>query len=116
MKVPLLAGRSLSATADSTGPGEALINRAMARKYWPNDDPIGRRFQLHTGGVGSPWSTIVGVVGDVRQIGIDTPAREEAYISCRRISGFEMTVVVRTDGEPARFGPATIEAIHSVDP
>jgi putative ABC transport system permease protein len=114
MGIPLVQGRGLSTTGDAKAPAEVLINRVMAQKYWPNSDPIGRRIRFDI--PDWPWSTIVGIVGDVRQIGIDTPAREEAYFSYRWRAGQEMAVVVRTSGSPERLSAAVTRAIHSVDP
>jgi putative ABC transport system permease protein len=114
MGIPLVQGRGLSATWDAKAPAEVLINRVMARKYWPNSDPTGRRVRFEI--PDWPWATIVGIVGDVRQVGIDTPAREEVYFSYRMRAGQEMAVVVRTSGSPERLSGAVTRAIHSVDP
>jgi putative ABC transport system permease protein len=111
MGIPLLRGRGLSPVADSASPEEAMINRAMAERYW-TASPIGRRFQWPSG----PWLTVVGVVGDVRQVTPDQPARPEFYLSSLRRPGQEMSFVVRTEGPPEQFAAALTRAIHEVDP
>jgi putative ABC transport system permease protein len=114
MAIPLVEGRGLTVTADSKTLPEVVINRVMARKYWPNDDPIGRRIQFNI--PDWPWFTIVGVVGDVRQVGIEKPPREEVYLSFRRVTGQGMAIVVRTSDDPGRLSGAVTKAIRSVDP
>jgi putative ABC transport system permease protein len=114
MGIPLLAGEGLPEVADSLSNGRIVVNRTMAEKYWPNLDPIGRRVRF--GGDG-PWATVVGIVGDVRQIGLADPPKEELYISHRTASSQEMAMVVRTgDDDPERLGAAVTAAIRSVDP
>ncbi|MFL5494269.1 MAG: ABC transporter permease [Gemmatimonadales bacterium] len=114
MQIPLLRGRTLPAIADSVSPGEVVINRTLAEKYWPGEDPVGRRIRLFSGD--GPWVSIVGVSGDIRQVAPDQPPREEIYASSRWAPGQEMSFVVRTDGSPERFASAVTKAIHSVDP
>jgi putative ABC transport system permease protein len=61
MEIPMLRGRTLSPVVDSLGPKEAVINHALAEKFWPGDDPVGRRIQVF--GPKGPWMTIVGIAG-----------------------------------------------------
>jgi predicted permease len=115
MGVPLLRGEGLPEPLDSVARRTVLVNRTMAEKYWPGADPIGRR--VRWSGDGTPWLTVVGIVGDVRQIGLADPPREELYSSYRAVSGNEMSMVVRTgDDDPERLGAAITAAIRSVDP
>jgi putative ABC transport system permease protein len=114
MQIPILRGRTLAPVVDSTGPVEAVVNQAMASKYWPGENPIDRRIRVF--GRNGPMATIVGVVGNVRQVAPDQPPREEFYLSSQRFPNQEMAFVVRTDGDPARLGAAVTRAIRSVDP
>jgi predicted permease len=114
MQIPLLRGRTLSAVADSTSPGEVVINRTLAEKYWPRQDPVGRRIRLF--GPDGPWVSVVGVAGDIRQMAPDQPPREEIYASSRWAPRQEMSFVVRTEGSPERYASAVTKAIRSVDP
>jgi putative ABC transport system permease protein len=114
MQIPLLRGHTFSALADSATPGEVVINRTLAEKYWPGQDPVGRRVRLFR--PDGPWASVVGVSGDVRQMAPDQPPREEVYASSQWSPGQEMTFVVRTDGSPERFASAVTKALRSVDP
>jgi putative ABC transport system permease protein len=114
MQIPIRRGRTFSPVVDSTGPSEAVINQMMATKHWPGEDPIDRRIRIF--GPQGPLVTIVGVVGDVRQVAPDQPPREELYVSSQRFPNQEMAFVVRTEGDPASLGPAVTRAIRQVDP
>ena len=100
----LVAGRWLS-DADRDGTLDvALINEAMAEKYWPGQDPIGKRFRQ--GNDTRPWITVVGVAGNVRHNGITAeikPKFYRAFSQWHRSSGGpmrNMTLVVKTAGDP----------------
>ncbi len=80
-----------------------MINETMARQYWPSKDPLGRRFQL--GRVPGVWFTIVGVVDDVRQIGLEVNGRAEMYFPFTQPSGsygylMPRDLAVRVKGDP----------------
>jgi predicted permease len=119
--VPLIRGRHFDDRdmADSAPP-TVVINRAMAAKYWPDADAVGKRFQ--TGGnPDSPWWTVIGVVGDMRQMGLDVPAQPELYMPANRtVPGSEFFwprhLLVRTATEPLALANAVRNAIWRVDP
>jgi putative ABC transport system permease protein len=113
MGIPILRGQGLSPLADSASNEEVMINRTMAEKFWTGS-PIGSRIQLF--GSEGPWVTVVGVVGDVRQVTPDQPARPELYLSSLRRPGQEMSFIARTEGPPERLATALTQAIHQVDP
>jgi putative ABC transport system permease protein len=113
MQIPILRGRTLATVVDSAGPVEVVVNQTMAEKYWPHESPIDRRIQLNAP-LGSV-ATVVGVVGDMRQAP-DQPPREELFLSSQRFPTQQMAFVVRTDGDPADYGPAVTRAIRSADP
>ena len=114
MGIPLLAGEGLPELGDSTSRGVVLVNRTMAEKYWPGGDAVGRRIRFRNDG---PWVTVAGIVGDVRQMGLADPPREELYTSYRAITSQEMAMVVRTSqDDPERLGSAVTAAIRSADP
>ena len=85
------------------GPVEVVINQTMAAKYWPGEDPIGRRIQLF--GPQGPVATIVGVAGR-RAPGARRTSRRarRSFLSSQRFPGQEMAFVVRTDGDPDATG------------
>jgi predicted permease len=113
MEIPVLRGPGLSRLADSASLGEAMINRTLAEKYW-TESPVGRRIQIF--GPDGPWVTIVGVVGDVRQVTPDQPPRPEIFLSNLRSPGQEMSFVARTEGPPEQLANAVVRAIREADP
>jgi putative ABC transport system permease protein len=96
----------------------AIINETMAHSYWPDEDPLGRRFKL--GVPNAPWLTIVGIVADVRQMGMDVPVKAEMYLPYRQIASHPWygprDLVVRTAGDPLKLVPAVRQVIRRVDP
>jgi putative ABC transport system permease protein len=79
MGIALKRGR-LFTEADAAGVSRvAIISEATAREIWPSEDPIGKQIQLGGRQENEPWSTIIGIVSDVRQYGLDLPATSEAY-------------------------------------
>jgi putative ABC transport system permease protein len=114
MEIPILRGRTFGGESDSASPVEVVINRVLATKYWPREDPVGRQLRLF-GGKG-PIATIVGVAGDVRQLRLDLPAREEIFLSHRRFPGQQAAFAIRTEGRPEALAAAAVKAIRSVDP
>ena len=92
----------------------------MARQYWPGEDPIGKRFKLSGDSSPMPWITIVGVVGDIRQVGLDVPARPEMYFSYQQPTanfGFytPRDLAIRVAGDPLSLAPAITRVIRDVD-
>ncbi|HEY7611775.1 MAG TPA: ABC transporter permease [Gemmatimonadales bacterium] len=114
MGIPLLAGEGLPELGDSISRGVVLVNHTMAEKYWPGGNAVGKRIRFRAD---RPWVTVAGIVGDVRQIGLADPPREELYSSYRAVTSQEMAMVVRTaDDDPERLGAAVTAAIRSADP
>jgi putative ABC transport system permease protein len=114
-------GRFLTENDNDHSPLAAVINETMARRYWPTEDPIGKRFRV-TDRVPYPWITIVGIVAQVRHNAVTEHARAEMYIphaqwgaaggSTRRA----MTFVLRTAGDPLAVLPRVRDVAQSVDP
>jgi putative ABC transport system permease protein len=117
MGIPLVAGRFFE---DSDGPQStpvAIINELLARE-WRGESPIGKRFKL--GIPDAQWITVVGVVTDVRQMGMDVPVNSEMYVPYRQIASHPWfsprDLVIRTSGEPTELAAAVRREIHAVDP
>jgi putative ABC transport system permease protein len=119
MGMALVRGRAFDGhDADSSG-NVVIINEAAARRYWPNDDPIGQRISI---GETADWREIVGIVGDTRHEGLDADADPAAYLPQRQRflslgNGFErgMTLVIRTTGDAASTTPLIRAAVSNVD-
>jgi putative ABC transport system permease protein len=88
-----------------------IINETMARKFFPDEDPIGQRIRI----IASPWLTIVGVVGDVRHTGLSTQPNPEMYLSDLQEPFGSMAVMVKTAGDPLNLAAAVREQVMAVD-
>jgi len=115
MKIPLLQGRHFTAADTSDAPGVVIINEALARQFWPNENPVGRR--IRRGGLDSqrPWSTVVGVVGTVQTQGLDKPPIPELFIPHAQFALPPMTLVARTADDPLKLVSALRAQILAVD-
>jgi putative ABC transport system permease protein len=117
----VLRGRAFTGADTADSEQVALVNETMARTYWPDEDPIGRRFRMGSN-ASRPWVTVVGIVADVRHNGVTVPIKEKFYrphAQFHRSTGFPprtMSVVLRTEGNPARFVGALRAAVRDVDP
>jgi predicted permease len=120
MGIPLRRGRSIERTDGSESPRVAVVNETMARQYWPGRDAVGRRFKIGDPDSQVPWITIVGVVGDVRQMGLDAPAKAEMYLPYSQVTDqpwfAPRDLVVRTSVEPMTLVAAVKREIAAVDP
>jgi putative ABC transport system permease protein len=115
LKVPLREGRVFDET-DFTPQTQAVIpNQSLAQRYFPNDDPLGKRIRL--GDQNSPWKTIVGVVGDVRHTSLSREAEAEIYVPYAGDNATSIAMLaVRTDGDPRSLATAVREEVMTEDP
>jgi hypothetical protein len=79
MHVPLMRGRFFNQDDGPDAPPVVIINQTMARTFWPNQDAVGKRLKFGGAGSLTPWSQIVGIVGDVRQVDMSLPPGPEMY-------------------------------------
>jgi predicted permease len=114
--IPLRSGRLFTPRDDADAPPVVIINENMARHYWPNEDPVGKRFRYGGEQSQAPWMTIVGVVGDMRRTGYDRPVRYETFLPHQQQSLGALTLVVRTAGEPLARVTAVRGEIRALDP
>jgi putative ABC transport system permease protein len=108
--IPLRRGRYLSAQDIRTSQKVVVINEAAVRKYWDGGDALGQTIKINNQDV-----TVVGIVGDIRHLGPETPPRQEAYLPASQNGVTGMTVAIRTTDEPLTFLPAVKAAIWSVN-
>ncbi|MBZ5624091.1 MAG: ABC transporter permease, partial [Acidobacteriia bacterium] len=101
MGIPLRAGRLFDDHDDATPGASLLINETAARKFWPGEDAIGKRVKLGTPPERFPWITVVGVVGDIRHVGLDTDPRPEVYRPYALNPLGAPILVIRTAVDPA---------------
>jgi predicted permease len=111
--IPLLKGRDFSGRDTEAAPTVALINNAMARKFWPNENPIGARISTD----GKNWASIEGVVGDVRQLGLKSEPQPEVYLSYLQdpFAWPYLSLLVQTSLDPMKQVSSIQAVIWSVD-
>jgi ABC-type antimicrobial peptide transport system permease subunit len=111
MGVPIVSGRAFTAADTAAAPRVVIVNEALAKRYFPGEDPVGK--ELDRG-------FIVGVAGDVRNVRLDRPTSPELYYAAAQniamTSDLGMSLVVHTDGDPAAIIPALRGVIRDVRP
>jgi predicted permease len=121
MGMQIERGREIEATDTATTQPVAVINEYMAKRYWPNEDPIGKHFAMDNpakaGAEKVKWITVVGVVKNAVRSDWADPPSEEVFLpySQNHGVGAYLTLVVRTSGDPAGLAPSIENAIWSVD-
>ena len=114
--IPLLRGRTFTDADDEKAPLVGMINAMTAKRFFPKEDPIGKRFMFGHPSTDPPkWYTIVGVVGDTRLYGLANPARLEVYVPFRQNPRSYMALVVKSGADPATLTSAIREAVQSID-
>jgi predicted permease len=111
MGIPLKKGRYLSATDTENAESVVVINEAAARKYWPGQEPLGQRIKIS-----GKDRVVVGVVGDIRHLGPETPPRQECYVTYSQNPTGGGIVVMRTAGDPLAALPAAKSAVWAINP
>jgi putative ABC transport system permease protein len=111
--IPVLRGRDFESADGALSPPVAIVNERFARQKWPDGQTIGQRLSL-SGGTG-PWLSIVGIVGDVRHRGLGREAMLDLYVAHAQQPRRGMTLVVRTQGTPARLADALRRECAAVD-
>lgn len=110
--VPVLRGRGFTEQDGPDAPQVVLLNQLAARHFWGDRDPVGQRISFD----GEHWGTVVGVVGDVRQYGLDREATDEVYRPLRQVPLLSMRVVIRSKVPPASLEKSVRAAVLEVDP
>ncbi len=113
MGAHLIDGRFLNEADGASSTPAVVVNQTMAKTYWPRESAVGHR--VKTGGPNSPWRTIVGVVADMKNAGLDKPAGTELYISAPQSPSRTEYLVVRTRGEPMALVGAIRNEVRNLD-
>ena len=127
MGIALLNGRGLGIGDSASAPLVGVINRSMASKYWPNESPIGKTIEVYRIVVERTYAgthvqfkphllEIVGIVSDIRQLGLDAPPDPELFMPYAQWPSNEMSLVLRIASEPAAIIPRVEKEIWRVDP
>jgi predicted permease len=114
LRVPLVDGRLFAPSDGAETQPVAIVNQAMARRFWPNRSPIGAR--LRQGGTDSVWRTVVGVVADIRNDDADQPPLPYLYVPLAQEPIRTVSIAIRTANDPARLADPLRQAIAAFDP
>jgi putative ABC transport system permease protein len=110
--IPVHRGRGFTAADREDAQAVVVISQSLAERYWPNDDPLGRRMKLGTG----PWLTIVGICGNVVHDWFDRRNYPTAYVPYAQSPTGNFGLAVRASGDPAALSSAARAAVRAVDP
>ncbi|HEX8088172.1 MAG TPA: ABC transporter permease [Blastocatellia bacterium] len=117
MGIPLLRGRLFDQNDRINSPPVAVISQSLAEKYWPNEDPIGNRIQFGNMDGDLRLLQVVGVVGDVRDRGLDSNVSPTVYGNAlQRPQSSSFSVIVRAQVDPATLIPAMRQAVEALNP
>ena len=114
MDVPLLRGRLFTSDDRYGNPPTVIVTRTLAERLWPGEAAVGRR--LYWGGIDGEPRTVIGVVGDIQDVALDSDPAPVMFLSYQQIVLPAMTLMVRTDGPVAGLPAAIREAVWEVDP
>jgi putative ABC transport system permease protein len=119
MNIPLRAGRYFDSRDNANSMAVVIINETMARQYWPGQNALGRRFNVGDPNDG-PWAEIVGIVADVRQMGLDEPVKAEMYLPYQQVPDWPgytpRDLAIRTLGDPMSIAGSVRQIVREVDP
>jgi putative ABC transport system permease protein len=111
----LVRGRLFTDADDLKAPKVMLVSQSFAKRYWPGQDPLGKRVKLGGPDSKQDWTAVVGEVSDTKQYGLDTKTKTEFYIpSAQRPNGYA-ALVVRTKGDASALTSAVRDAVLAVD-
>jgi putative ABC transport system permease protein len=110
--ISLIKGRDFSDRDKSEAPAAAIINDELARIYFSGEDPIGKRISFDDR---QSWISIVGIIGDVKQLGLDSSAKPEVYFPYLQVVAPEMSLVIRTSSNPLSLAAALKSQIQMID-
>src|SRR5438552_593625 len=115
MGIPLLRGRDFDRRDTPDSPRVFVINQALARKYWPDEDPIGKKISVAMDDE-NPYGEIIGIVADVKDQKLDADVLPTVFYPHAHLQMSIMSVVVRIAGDPAPVAQALTQVIRSLDP
>ena len=115
-RIPLRQGRFFNEQDTADAMPVAIVDEFMANELWPGQDPLGKRIRFGDLNSTSPWQTVVGVAGRVKQYGLDADSRIALYRPHTQQPGRSMYVTLRTAGEPESIASAVRQQISALDP
>jgi putative ABC transport system permease protein len=115
LEIPLQKGRFFTSADKLDSPPVVIVNRALAQRYWPNEEAIGKRIQIPTA-TKAVWATIIGVVGDLHHRGLDQPVKPEWYVPLAQAPYPSMILAVRSTQDPSSLTSAIRREVQAIDP
>ena len=116
LRIALVDGRLLNDSDGAEAPRVAVISQSLARRYFPGENPLGKRIKVGTADGQAPWLTVVGIVRDVHYSWIVKEDVPTIYRPFRQAPPFYTTIVLRTTDTPLRYVPAVRREIAAIDP
>ena len=115
LRVPLRKGRFFNARDNQAAVRVTIINETMARRFWPGEDALGKRFKLGPAQSTNPWLTVVGVVGDMRRQSLERQPIAQIFQPYLQSSARRLILLIRTTGEPIHLAPVVRSEIRALD-
>jgi putative ABC transport system permease protein len=116
MGIRLLKGRVFTDEADNEkSSAVTVINETLARRFWPNEDPIGKRLKQGWPEDKLPWREVIGVVSDVKLNGVNMDTPLQSYLPLAQEPARGPALVVRAEGDPMMLAASVEQTIHSID-
>jgi putative ABC transport system permease protein len=116
MGIPILKGRDFDERDAKDAAKVTIIDERLARKYWPDEDPLGKRIRFGPPEDNEPWHTIVGVVREVKHARLDASLRESVYLPFAQIPIGGSSLAIRTSGRPENLIAAVRNQVREIDP
>jgi predicted permease len=116
MKIPLIRGRFFTGQDTKESARVVIVDENMARTYWPNVDPIGKRLKYGGADSTAPWMSVVGVVGSVKQYALETDSRVALYTPHLQSGAGSLSIAVRTTADPLGLAAAVTREARALDP
>jgi predicted permease len=115
MEVPLIAGRNFTISDTDKTQTVAVIDQTLARRYWPDENPVGQQIKFGFG-AGVKGVAIIGVVGDIKSDGFDAPSVPHIYVPMGQFAPVNAVVFLRSRGDVEQLGEAVRHEVEKVDP
>ena len=116
LEIPILSGRNFTDSDDDKALPVAIVDQTLARQYWPNENPIGKRIKSGPIQSTNPWLNIIGVVGDVKTDSLELQEAPHIYLSDFQAPAYNSVIYLRTAGDPGTLGDAIRPEVEAVDP
>ena len=116
LEIPILSGRNFTDSDDDKALPVAIVDQTLARQYWPNENPIGKRVKSGPIQSTNPWLNIIGVVGDVKTDSLELQEAPHIYLSDFQAPAYNSVIYLRTAGDPGTLGDAIRPEVEAVDP